>query len=88
MSIYGVHKLCQALRCDRAFKQHMREDPEGVLADFPLTDVECAAILSGNVRKLHDLGAHGYMLKTLAEAQVVGLSMPLYIERIHTPIES
>ena len=83
MSIYGVHKVAQALRKDGAFAERMRNDPAAAVSDFPLTDEERRAILAGDVGRLAALGAHGYLLGAFAQRQVVGVTMANYVERIH-----
>jgi hypothetical protein len=44
--------------------------------------VERAALLSGDVRTLHDLGAHGYLLNRLARAGIAGLTPESYVLRM------
>jgi hypothetical protein len=85
MSVYAVHKIAQFLRKDPAFTERMRADPAAAIADFPLTDEERRAILSGDVGRLAELGAHGYLLGAFAMQQVVGLTMTNYVQRIHDP---
>ena len=87
MSVYAVHKIAQLLRKDPAFCERMRQDPSAAIADFPLTDEERRAILSGDVGRLASLGAHGYLLGAFAQRQVVGLTMANYSERIHSDQE-
>ena len=85
MSIYAVHKIAQLLRKDATFVERMRQDPATAIADFPLTDDERRAILSGDVGRLAQLGAHGYLLGAFAQRQVVGVTMANYVERIRRP---
>jgi hypothetical protein len=85
MSIYAVHKIAQLLRKDPAFIERMRDNPAAAIVDFPLTDEERRAILSGDVGRLAELGAHGYLLGAFAMQQVVGLTMANYVQRIHDP---
>jgi Aromatic-ring-opening dioxygenase LigAB, LigA subunit len=85
MSIYAVHKIAQSLRKDADFAERMRQSPAAAIAEFPLTDAERRAILSGDVGRLAQLGAHGYLLGAFAQQQVVGVTMANYVERIHEP---
>jgi hypothetical protein len=85
MSIYAVHKIAHLVRKDPEFRVRMRADPAAAIADFPLTDEERRAILAGDVGRLAELGAHGYVLGALAAQQVVGLNMSNYVQRIHDP---
>ena len=85
MSIYAVHKIAHLVQKDPAFRERMRGDPAQAIADFPLTDEERRAILAGDVGRLAQLGAHGYVLGAFAQQQVLGLSMANYTQRIHDP---
>ncbi|MBV9328397.1 MAG: hypothetical protein JO352_32175 [Chloroflexi bacterium] len=85
MSIYAVHKVAQLLRKDPQFCERMRVNPSTAIADFPLTDEERRAVLSGDVGRLAELGAHGYLLGAFAQQQVVGVTMANYVQRIHDP---
>ena len=83
MSTYSVHKIAQLVRKDEAFRERMQRDPAAVLAGFRLTDEERQAILAGDVGRLLELGAHGYLLGSLGRAGVGGLTMQNYSERAH-----
>jgi Aromatic-ring-opening dioxygenase LigAB, LigA subunit len=85
MSTYAVHKVAQLLRKDSGFAERMRDDPASTIAEFPLTDQERQAILNGDVGRLAELGAHGYLLGAFAQQQVVGVTMANYVQRIHDP---
>lgn len=85
MSIYAVHKVAQQLRKDPAFTERMRADPAAAIAEFSLSDEERRAILAGDVGRLAELGAHGYLLGAFAQQQVVGVTMANYVQRIHEP---
>lgn len=81
MSIYFVHKLCKEARRDPAFRARLQQDPEAALADYRFTDGERKALFEGDVAKLLQLGAHGYVLGTLARLQLFGLTPELYTQR-------
>jgi hypothetical protein len=85
MSIYAVHKIAHLVQKDPGFRERMRQDPATAIGEFPLSDEERAALLAGDVGRLAELGAHGYVLGALAQHQVVGLSMDTYTQRIHDP---
>ena len=85
MSIYAVHKIAHLVQKDPAFRERMRNDPWATIAECPLTDEERRAILAGDVGRLAELGAHGYLLGAFATQQVVGLTMANYVHRIHDP---
>ena len=44
--------------------------------------MERTALLSGDVRTLHDLGAHGYLLSRLARAGIADLTPETYVLRM------
>jgi Aromatic-ring-opening dioxygenase LigAB, LigA subunit len=84
MSVYGVHKLLKRIRYDAGFRDRLVSEPRSALAEFPLTDEECSALLAGEVGVLNRMGVHGYMLNTLARHQLFGLTPERYMERIRT----
>ena len=85
MSIYAVHKIAHLVQKDPAFRERLRQNPSDAISDFPLTDEERQAILNGDVGRLAQLGAHGYVLGAFAQQQVLSLSMANYPQRIHDP---
>jgi hypothetical protein len=82
MSIYAVHKVCHLIDKDARFRERVLASAEDALAEVPLTDVERAAFLSGDVRTLHDLGAHGFLLGRLPRHGVFGLTRENYVTRM------
>jgi len=86
VSIYAVHKIAHLVHKDPDFRERMRQDPAAATADFELTAQERAALLAGDVGRLAELGAHGYVLGALAQHQLVGLNMESYTQRIHSPL--
>lgn len=81
MSIYFVHKLCKEARRDVAFRNLLQDDPTAALADYRFSDEERKALFEGDIAKLLQLGAHGYVLGTLARLQLFGVTPGLYIQR-------
>lgn len=83
MSAYAVNKLARLTLHDLALRERMRTWPEEVVASFPgLTDEERAALLAGQVGRLHELGAHSFLLGYLARYGLVGLTQQVYAERM------
>ena len=82
MSIYEVDKICYRVQHDVPFRETLRADPVAALADKELTDEERTALLSGDVARLHQLGAHDYLLGHLPRYQVLGLTRELYQQRM------
>jgi len=82
VSIYAVHKLCHLIDKDDTFRERVLTGAEEALADFPLTETERAALLKGDVRTLHNLGAHGFLLGRLPRHGVFGLDRENYVVRM------
>ena len=85
MSIYYIHKVAHQVQKDPEFRERMKRDPEAAIAGYRLTDEERRALLAGDVGRLAQMGAHGYLLGHLARNEVLGLSMDNYVHRIHQP---
>jgi hypothetical protein len=86
MSVYSIHKVAQLVRKDPAFRERLRQDPAATLDEFRLTDEERRALLDGDVGRLAQMGAHGYLLGSLGQHQVLGLTPASYVQRIHQPL--
>jgi hypothetical protein len=82
MSAYTVNKLCHRLFHDAAFRAAMKRDPATATADWPLTDAERKALLTGDVVPLYESGAHPFLLAHLARFELVGLTYPIYNDRM------
>ena len=82
MSIYQVNKVCYRVQHDLAFREQMQRDPAQALAALPLTAEERDALLRGDVAKLHQLGAHDYLLGHLQRYQLLGLTRESFTQRM------
>lgn len=82
MSIYEVHSICRAALKDESFREALNEDPEAALSAFELDPGERDALLTGDVAALYAMGAHEYVLMWLGRAEVFGLKVPTYMQRI------
>jgi hypothetical protein len=82
VTVYAVHKICHLIDKDPAFRERVVQGAEEALAEFPLTDTERTAFLRGDVRTLHDLGAHGFLLGRLPRHRVFGLTRENYVTRM------
>jgi hypothetical protein len=87
MSTYNILKICRQVDRDPLFRERILGDPVGAIAEFELTDEERAAFLSGDVKRLHDMGAHGFLLSRLAMHGVVGLTPQQYVVKLRGPAE-
>jgi hypothetical protein len=85
MSIYSIHRVAHQVAKNPEFRARLKQDPEAAIRDFRLTDEERRALLAGDVGRLAELGAHGYLLGHLARHEVLGLNMRNYPQRIHDP---
>ena len=84
MSIYQIDKICYRVQHDLPFRAAMRADPARAIADLELTDEERAALLAGDVARLHELGAHDYLLGHLQRYELLGLNRESYTKRMKT----
>ena len=87
MSIYEIDKICYRVQHDPPFREQMRADPARAIADADLTDEERAALLGGDVARLHQLGAHDYLLGHLQRYQLLGLTRDVYQQRMKTLLD-
>lgn len=87
MSAYNVMKICRTLDRDPLFRERITGDPARAIADFELTDEERRAFLAGDVKRLHDLGAHGFLLSRLAMFGIVGLTVEDYAFKMRGPAD-
>jgi len=84
VSVYHVNKVCWRAQHDPAFRERLQQEPAAALADLPLTAEERAALLRGDVARLHQLGAHDYLLGHLPRFQLFGLTRDVYTQRMKT----
>lgn len=85
MSSYAVMKLCREIERNPEFRARAQDNPGEASASFKLTDEERRAFLAGDVKRLHDLGAHGFLLSRLAMHGIVGLTADIYAQRLRGP---
>lgn len=82
MSLYAVHEICRTALKDESFRTRLAADPRPALSDFDLAEAEREALLAGDVASLYAMGAHEYALMWLGRAEVLGLTVPGYMQRI------
>lgn len=82
MSIYAVNRMCHQLMHDKNHRYAMQNFPEQVITGLDLTDEEREAVLAGEVGKLFMLGANAFLLGYLTRFEVLGLTLPVYNERM------
>lgn len=84
MSVYAVNHLCREVLRDRAFREAMQTDPQAALKDKTLTDAERNALMAGDVAALYRMGVNPFLMGYLARFEVLGLTVPLFSDRIRT----
>lgn len=84
MSIISVNHLCRDITRNPSLREAFLRDPEGELAKYPrkLTSVERAALLSGDVGALYQMGVNPYLMGYLARYGVFGLTAEVYSDRV------
>jgi Aromatic-ring-opening dioxygenase LigAB, LigA subunit len=88
VSLYGVHKALYLVQNDLGFREQMRTDPEGALADLPLTDDERQALATGDVAALYRMGTHTFLMSRLPRFNVPhGLTREKYQRRLRVVLD-
>ncbi len=82
MSVLAVNRLCRDVLRDRAFRERLKADPAGTIADRDLTAEEREALLAGDVAQLYRMGVNAFLMGYLCRFEVCGLTLPIYSERI------
>jgi Aromatic-ring-opening dioxygenase LigAB, LigA subunit len=82
MSVYQVNKLLYLTDNDPAFRKRIVAEPDSVLSEFSLTPEERAALTSGAVGKLHQMGVHTFLLNHLYRYELFGVNRDNYLSRI------
>ena len=82
MSVYQLNKLCHRMLRDFDFRAAMQRDPAAAIAPFDLNEQEREALLAGDVARLFEMGVHPFLLSFLTRYEIVGLTGPVYSERI------
>ena len=84
MSVYAVDKLCRRVVHDPAFREALNRDPESALRSVtpPVSDEELRLLIAGDVGRLGRMGCNHFLLHQLGRFEVLGLTLPIYAERI------
>ena len=82
MSVYQLNKILYLTDNDPSFRERIKTDPEGVLKEFRLTEEERAALTSGAVGKLYQMGVHTFLLNHLYRWELFGVNRDNYLGRI------
>ena len=82
MSVYQINKLCRQLYHDRALREAVKADPVKAIAGWPLSPAEREALLSGDIKRLYEWGAHPFLLGHITRWDLFGVTPAIYAERI------
>jgi len=82
MSAYQLNKILYMADNDPSFLRILKTSPEIALEPFPLTEAEYAALTSGAVATLREMGAHTFLLNHLQRYGLFGVTRENYLERI------
>lgn len=92
MSLYYVQKFLYQLNRDPAVQRRFREDLEGLLGEYDMSEAERDAIRARDVGLLYVLGVNGQIL--MHYAAMLGLEWNEYLEamrqgvRRHGPVRA
>lgn len=78
MSLYYVQKFLYQLNRDAAVQRRFRDDLEGLLSEYDLSEEERAAIRARDVGLLYVLGVNGQIL--MHYGALIGLEWNEYLE--------
>lgn len=87
MSVYHINKILYLTDNDADFRRRMKEDPQSVLEEFRLSEEELAALASGAVGKLYQIGVHTFLLNHLYRYELFGVNRDNYLDRIREGME-
>ncbi len=82
MSAYAINKVCHLVGKDDDFRAALDADPTAALAPFDLTAEERQLIVSGEVGRLFELGAHPYLLGHLTRHETLGITVDAFSRRM------
>jgi hypothetical protein len=88
MTAYAINKVCWLVEFDEAFRERLRRDMPGVLAEFRLAPDEARAFEQGDVATLYRRGGHPFLLQSLARNGIAGLDRQLYRQRLEVVLLS
>jgi hypothetical protein len=65
MSRYAINSLLYRLKKDPALRARFIENPRAAIAGADLTDVERAAFIAGDMRKINELGGYLHLVMSI-----------------------
>jgi len=85
MSLYQVQKMLYQLNRDNAVKARFRDDREGLLDEYDLSEEERRALAEGDIGLLYVLGVNGQILMHFAA--YLGIEWFDYLDRMREGVE-
>lgn len=85
MSLYYLQKFLYVLNRDEIAQQRYRNDLDGLLGEYDLTDEEASALREGDIGLLYVLGVNGQIL--MHYAAFLGIEWFDYLDMMRQGIE-
>ena len=85
MSLYYLQKFLYVLNRDEQAQDRYRDDLDGLLGEYDLTDEEASALREGDIGLLYVLGVNGQIL--MHHAAFLGIEWFDYLELMRQGIE-
>ena len=85
MSLYQLQKFLYVLNRDDRAQDRYRDDLDGLIAEYDLTDEEAGALRNGDIGLLYVLGVNGQIL--MHYAAFLGIEWFDYLELMRKGIE-
>lgn len=82
MSLVQVNRILYRIEMESAFQGACRKNAAEAIAGFDIDETERKAFLEGDVGKLFLMGAHLFLLLTLARNGICGVSRENYMPRV------
>ena len=85
MSLYYLQKFLYVLNRDEEAQRRYRDDIDGLLGDYDLTDEERTALVDGDIGLLYVLGVNGQIL--MHYAAFLGIEWFDYLDKMRAGTE-
>jgi hypothetical protein len=82
MSLVQVNRILYRIEMEPAFQEECRKDPAKAIAGFDVDETERKAFLDGDVGTLFVMGAHPFLLLTMARNGICGVTRENYMPRV------
>jgi hypothetical protein len=82
MSLVQVNRILYRIEMEPAFQEACRKNAAEAIAEFDVDETERKAFLDGDVGTLFLMGAHPFLLLTLARNGICSVSRENYMPRV------